>query len=563
MSVLADVGFFALLFFVLVFIHELGHFLMAKWVGIRVEKFSIGMGPKLLAFRRGETEYGIGILPLGGYVKMSGDDPSKTYEGEEAARGFLTQRPPQKLLVVFGGPVFNLILPIFLFAGLLAVGNPSVAPVIGTLAPDMPGASAGLQAGDRVLQVNGKPVYKWTELEAVVQKSPNIELKIEGERPNFATQKMESFSVVATPKLADGKSKFGEDVQIGRLGISPEFFVPLVFFEGEKSPLAQAGLEKFDRVRKVNGFPISSHDDFVRALQSANAPLVMTVERRGELKDVTLPLVGGKGSVYEKLGFVAPFLVVGFVDENSPAFRAGIKKDDRLISIDGKKLSRSEEFSAWIKSSEGRALKIQWSRNGTAMEAEVAPEKTTIDDPLMGKDNPAAREPAYRIGVGFAAMQDNELYVEHSLNPLDWATYGFKRTWEMTTMTVEALAKLVTGQLSLKLLGSPIMIYKVAGNSYRMAGGGKHGWISFFNALALLSISLGLFNLLPIPVLDGGHATFFLIEWIRGRPLSLKVLETAMQVGMFAIITLIAFVLYNDFHRYGYFDAFMSLFRKQ
>jgi len=146
---------------------------------------------------------------------------------------------------------------------------------------------------------------------------------------------------------------------------------------------------------------------------------------------------------------------------------------------------------------------------------------------------------------------------------MDWVTYGFKRTWEMTTMTVEALGKLVTGQLSLKLLGSPIMIYKVAGNSYRMAGGGKHGWISFFNALALLSISLGLFNLLPIPVLDGGHATFFLIEWIRGKPLSLKVLEMAMQVGMFAIITLIAFVLYNDFHRYGFFDAFMNLFRKQ
>ncbi len=563
MSVLADVGFFALLFFVLVFIHELGHFLMAKWVGIRVEKFSIGMGPKLFAFTRGETEYRIGLLPLGGYVKMSGDDPSKTYEGEEAARGFLTQRPPQKLLVVFGGPVFNLILPIFLFAALLAVGNPSVAPVIGTLVPDMPGASAGLQAGDRVLQVNGKPVHKWTELEALVQKSPNVELKIEGERRNFVTQKVESFSILATPKLADGKSKFGEDVQIGRLGISPEFFVPLVFFEGEKSPLSDAGLQKFDRIRKVNGFPVLSHDEFLNALQGAKSPVVISVERQGEIVEVNLPAANGKGSVYERLGFIPPFLVVGFVDENSPAARAGLKKDDRLLSIDGKQLTRWEEVSVWIKGSEGKALKIKWSRNGEAMEAEITPEKTTIEDPLMGKDNPAAREPAYRIGVGSAAMQDNEFYVEHSLNPIDWMAYGFKRTWEMTTMTVEALAKLVTGQLSLKLLGSPIMIYKVAGNSYRMAGGGKHGWISFFNALALLSISLGLFNLLPIPVLDGGHATFFLIEWIRGRPLSLKVLETAMQVGMFAIITLIAFVLYNDFHRYGFFDAVINLFRKQ
>jgi len=328
--------------------------------------------------------------------------------------------------------------------------------------------------------------------------------------------------------------------------------------------LAAAGLLKFDRVRKVNGFPIFTHEEFLKSLELARKPITLTVDRQGELVDIALPAVSsGKGSVYERLGFIDTFLVVGLVDEKSPAAQAGMKKDDRLLAIDGKRLSRWEDVSQLIRGSEGKALKIQWSRNGVLMEAQVVPEMTTIKDPLMGKDNPAAREPAYRIGVGSAAMQDNELYVEQSLSPVKWFSYGFQKTWEMTTMTAEALSKLVTGQLSLKLLGSPIMIYKVAGNSYRMAGGGKHGWISFLNALALLSISLGLFNLLPIPILDGGHATFFIIEWIRGKPLSLKVLEMAMQVGMFAIITLIAFVLYNDFYRYGFFDAIFNLFRKQ
>ena len=131
----------------------------------------------------------------------------------------------------------------------------------------------------------------------------------------------------------------------------------------------------------------------------------------------------------------------------------------------------------------------------------------------------------------------------------------------MTNLTVQALYKLATGQLSLKLLGSPIMIYKVAGNSYRMAGGGYYGWISFLSNLALLSITLGLVNLLPIPVLDGGHAVFFTVEWIRGKPVSLRVMEIATQVGLLALICLFALVLYNDFHRYGWLDSVFKLFQ--
>jgi regulator of sigma E protease len=131
----------------------------------------------------------------------------------------------------------------------------------------------------------------------------------------------------------------------------------------------------------------------------------------------------------------------------------------------------------------------------------------------------------------------------------------------MASMTVQSLYKLFTGQLSFKLLGSPIMIYKVAGNSYRIAGGGYFGWISFLSNLALLSITLGLVNLLPVPVLDGGHATFFIIEWIRGRPVSLRFMEIAMQVGLFLLIALFGLVLMNDIHRYQILESVLKLFR--
>ncbi len=555
-----DVGFFALLFFVLVFIHELGHYLMAKWVGIRVERFSIGMGPSLASFRYGETEYRIGLLPLGGYVKMSGDDPSKEYSEEEKKRGFLTQKPPAKLLVVFGGPVFNLLLPIFIFGSMLAVGVPHVAPTIGTLQEAMPASRAGFVTGDKVLEVNGRPIVKWSEVEKTVQESANQELVFKIERLNPKALQFEALDVKVTPELSDGKNRFGQDVKIGRVGVGPEYIIPQIYFEGTESIVAQAGLQKFDRVLQINDVPLRTHNQFVDALESQTGDVRLLVSRGGEQKQITLTIPAGKKSVSERIGLVSPLLVLGHVEKDNPAARAGIQVDDRIVSLNGKKLTRWDEVSQLIKSSEGKAIDVEWSRDGKMLKASIVPERTTVDDPVMGKDNPLARDAAFRIGVSPKALIDTEFYIERSSNPLAWIKRGVTQTWDTTTMTMEAMFKLMTGELSIKLLGSPIMIYKVAGNSYRMAGGGTHGWISFFSTLALLSISLGIVNLFPIPVLDGGHATFFLIEWIRGRPVSLKVMEVAMQVGVFVLLLLFALVIFNDFQRYGWIDSIVKLF---
>lgn len=562
MTWLSDVGFFALLFFLLVFIHELGHYLMAKWVGIKVEKFSIGMGPKIFAFQKGETEYRLALLPLGGYVKMAGDDPSKEYSGEEKRRGFLTQKPPAKLLVVFGGPVFNLILPIFLFAIMLAMGIPSIAPTVGVVQDGMPAQTAGFQVGDRIISLNGSKIEKWTELEKSIQGLADQPVKFQIERTDLKTGQMNLVETTVTPVLADGKSRFGEDIKVGRIGISPEFLVPQLYFEGTDNPLAKAGFERFDRVRSLNGTPIRAYEQLMVALENLSPGTVKAeIERKGKALEISFDVPAGKGAVRDRLGIQPLLLVVGNADESNPAYKAGIRAGDRLISINGKVLQKWEDVSAMIKGSEGKPVDISWSRDGQIMKAEMTPEKITLNDPIMGKDNPLAREAAYRIGVSPIAIMDAEYSIEQSWNPVKWFQKGISQTWEMTSMTLQAMKKLVTGELSLKLLGSPIMIYKVAGNSYRLAGGGHQGWVSFLSTLALLSITLGIVNLFPIPVLDGGHATFFIIEWIRGRPVSLKVMEVAMQVGLFLLICLFAMVLYNDFYRYGWLDSILKLFQ--
>lgn len=565
MNWISDVGFFALLFFLLVFIHELGHYLMAKWVGIRVEKFSIGMGPTLFAKRWGETEYRLAILPLGGYVKMSGDDPSVEYSEEERRRGFLTQKPPAKLLVVFGGPVFNLLLPIFVFALMLAFGIPSMTPLVGTLVEGGPAMKAGFQVGDRILAVNGTSILKWGEFEKIVQDSAEKPLAIEFERLDLQTGKKERITETVTPEWADGKSKFGEDIRVGRIGVSPEFAVPTIFYSNPNSVLAKMGFKNFDRIREWGGRSVLSTSQFLSLLDltagQKDIPVVVERDEKRLSLQISLPAKSRSQSMAKALGLDPVSLVIGEVNEGTPAFKAGLKRGDFVVSIDGKPMAKWEDISATVKSSDGKPVKFVWIRDGKQLESVIVPEKIAISDPVMGKDNPATREAAYRIGIVPAMLMDMDYFLERSSNPIAWVKRGFTQTWEMISMTMQAMGKLITGQLSLKLLGSPIMIYKVAGNSYRMAGGGHHGWMSFFSTLALLSVTLGIVNLFPIPVLDGGHATFFIIEWIRGRPLSLKIMERAMQAGLAVLICLFVVVIYNDFYRYGWLDSIFNIFR--
>jgi len=561
MNWLTDVSLFALLFFLLVFFHELGHFLMAKLVGIKVEKFSIGMGPAILSFRKGETEYRLAILPLGGYVKMAGDDPSKELSEEERKRGFLAQRPPAKLLVVFGGPGFNLILPMFIYAIMLAAGIPFVKPVVGSLEKDMPGQVSGLRSGDEIVSINGSKIDRWKQVEERVREAANQDLKVVVERVNLNDGAVNFLELDLKPQLSEGRSKFGEKIEVGKIGVSPAYPLPLIYYEDASSPLKQANLENFDRIDSVNGVSIVSLDQWNEILDSQIKSELKLRVRRGEKTFEAAMRLPGKARLRQELNILPVELVIAETTPDGRAALAGMEAGDRLVSIDSKILRSWGEVPEIVRNSAGRPLKFVWSHEGEERSAEIAAEETVVDDPLLGKDNPMATDKVYRIGIAPRLESDTSFGQDQSWNPIAWIKMGVDETWGLASMTVIALSKLVTGKISLKLLGSPIMIYKVAGNTYRMAGGGHNGWIAFLTNLALLSITLGLVNLLPVPVLDGGHAVFFAIEWIRGRPVSLKVMEVATQVGLVMLIGLFALVLYNDFNRYGFLDPIIKLFQ--
>lgn len=581
MSFLFDLAFFALLFFVLVFIHELGHFLMARLVGIRVEKFSIGMGPSLFSKKMGDTEYRLAALPLGGYVKMSGDEPGKDYTDEERQVGFLTKSPPQKLLVVFGGPVFNLILPLFVFGLLLAVGAPSVQSRIGLVEPEGVAAKAGLQTGDLILSVDGEPIKEWEEMEERVRSSAGKELRFEIERKSLMTGELETLQLRITPEQTDGLSRFGEPVQVGKIGVSPRFLVPRIYFEDPQSPIAQTEAQKFDRVVKVDGVEIRGLAQFQNALEMRSGQKTIELELEPEdgsavrRVEVQVPSSNQNSSVFAGLGFLPIELVIGYVadkveapelepklgvcqDNTAPAKAAGLQEGDRLIAFGDYQLNEWEDLQKAVRSSAGEAKELKWSREGETMMASIAPLKTTIFDPIRGRDAPSSVDEVYRIGISPRLESNSAFFTVQSYNPIKWVTYGVTETVSLVTLTGEAMLKLVTGQLSMKSLGSPIMIFNVAGNSYRLAGGGSNGWLAFLRTLALLSITLGIVNLLPVPVLDGGHAVFFTIEWIRGRPLSLKFLEVATQVGLILLLGLFSVVLYNDVYRYDLMGGIMN-----
>lgn len=565
METLSNIGFFALLFFTLVFVHELGHFMMAKWVGIKVERFSIGMGPAIFSFKIGETEYRVAWMPLGGYVKMAGDDPGKEYSEEERKRGFLTQKPPAKLLVVFGGPVMNLILPIFLYAAMLATGIPHVDTVIGSIKKSSPADYAGLISGDRILSLDGKKMNDWKQMEEVVKKNPEKSMRIEIERLNVNSGNFDILEKSITPILGDGKSRFGEDIKVGQIGVSPEYPMPRIYFEDEKSALAMAGLKPLDTIVSVNGIEIKTMDQWQRFLSSFQAEKMEIAYRRGDdyenLNKTTLIVPSGSESVADRIGLLPVELVVSRVTEDGAAAKAGVQAGDRVVSIAGKKISHWEQVPQIISESDGKELPYVFSRAGKLFDVKIAAEKTKIENPVLGKDDPLSQLEKFRIGIAPEIMTDSSYDIEQSWNPVAMFSKGIHETWSKTSMTLEALFKLVTGQLSAKSLGSPIMIYKVAGNAYRMAGGGHQGWISFLTMLAWLSITLGIMNILPIPVLDGGHAVFFIIEWIRGKPLGLRTMEIATQVGLIVIGTMFVFVIYNDVNRYELFDKVFRLFQ--
>ena len=429
---------------VLIFVHELGHFLVAKRSGVGVLKFSLGFGPKLVGVKRGETEYLVSALPLGGYVKMIGEDPSdESAEAADPARSFSRKTVGTRAMIILAGPLANLLLPVVIFWGVFTlVGQPYFLPIIGTPEKDSPAALAGLLPGDRVEALDGARIERWNEVEAAVQESSG--------RPLSLTVKREdrTFAVRLEPRAVATRDLFGQETKMWDLGLHP---------------------------------------------------LLSTV-----------------------IGQILP----GHVAE-----QAGLKSGDRIVALNGTPVAEWEQLAKIIHASPGKVVRLTVERGGHRFDVEVTPRATK-------QRSASGEEEIGLIGIGPAPESQ---YLR--LNPASALVAGVKKTAELSVLIVQGFVKLMQAKISPKTIGGPILIGQMAGEVV------QRGPIELLSFTALLSINLAILNLLPIPILDGGHLLFSLIEWFRGKPVSLRKREIAQQVGLVLLIGLMVFAFYNDISR--------------
>ncbi len=337
---------------VLVFVHELGHFLFAKWFGVGVLKFSLGFGPKLIGRKWGETQYLISAIPLGGYVKMLGESGTDTVQEEDMKRSFSAQRPWKRFCIVFAGPAFNFLFAVLVVAIINMTGIPTLSNIVGGIQEGSAAASAGIEAGDRIVSIDGKDVNSWPEIAEIIADSNGREIRLKIERSG------KTFEIAAAGRITRSKNLFGEDVD------------------------------------------------------------------------------------------------------------------------------------------------------------------------------------SYKLGI----QSSQEIFIKRQ-NPVMALASGVSQTWYMTELTFLSIIKIIQGTISASTLGGPILIAQMAGTEV------EKGIMNFIFFMAILSINLGVLNLLPIPVLDGGHLFFTLIEIVIGREVNIKWREMAQQVGFFLLLLLMLFVFYNDIMR--------------
>jgi regulator of sigma E protease len=554
MTVLNFAFAFVLLLGVLITVHEFGHFIVAKLCGVRVLKFSIGFGNPIgfgrwrARWERGGTEYVLAWLPLGGFVKMLGEQPGEEESPEALAdpRHALNNKPVwQKLAVVLAGPAMNLLLPVMVFTGQLAYGVDRPEAVVGAIEAGSPAARAGLRPGDRVAAVDGATVRWWDELEREIRERPGETLALSvlrGEAPLDVTL------AVAERK---GLDVFQQASRVGWLGLQHRRQDAKLGIPRADAPAAAVGLRSGDRVVAVGGTPVADWEAFAAAYAAAGTRgrVVVEVARsetQGERETpaegepaqptvrVEVPALGG----LDALGVVPATVLVSDVTPDSAAAAAGLEPGDLILAVDGQPVGSFAWFAETVRASEGRMLRIAYARAGRTHEAEVTPR-------LTENETPAGRERAFLVGIRAEdATLPGVFSTDRELNPLVSLPRAVARTWEVTVLTVQAVSKIVLGDISRSQIGGPIEIARQAHSAMQA------GWEVYLNLMVLISVNLAILNLIPIPVLDGGQALLFTIEGVRRKPLSLRAREIAMQIGVTMVVLLMGFAFWNDVSRY-------------
>lgn len=409
----------------LVFAHEAGHFLFAKLFKVRVLVFSFGFGKRLFGFRKGDTDYRVSLIPLGGYVRMAGDTPEEEREG--AADEYLSKPKWQRFLILVAGPGINVLIAIVFFAGLFMIGTEVLREqpaVLGDVIKGKPAEAAGLQAGDRIIKANGDEIRTFQDLRLTISMNATTPVKLE--------------------VLRDGK----------------------VF------------------------------------------PTTLTPER--QMTDFGLAGFAGIAvSIDPEVGKVFP---------SSAADRAGLKTGDRILAINGNAVERLNSLDSLIDPKKPAPIKLQVKRGSELLDLTLPPIQSATEN------YPGFTPPT----------------VVRKLSPAQAVRQSVIENVKMVKYTFLTIARLFRGDGSVKELSGPISIARISGEMLRT------GWIAVISLMASISLQLGIINLLPVPVLDGGHIFILLIEGIARRDLSIQVKERIQQLGFVALAVLMIFVLYND-----------------
>ncbi|MGZ6141566.1 MAG: RIP metalloprotease RseP [Myxococcaceae bacterium] len=536
---LQNLAAFVLLLGALVFVHELGHFLFAKAVGVKVLRFSIDFGPPLFSFTRGETEYRIAALPLGGYVKMAGEVPGEDAAPEDESRSYLAQSPWKRMLIVVAGPAFNLIFPLLIYF-VVIVSYPQASTAVLRVIPGMPAAEAGIRVGDVVTEVDGRPVRSLEEMQWALVGQAGHRIPVVVQRDGQRVQ------LLVTPT--------GEGASRNRrlISIAPNRAPPVVSVQ-PGGPADRAGVRTLDRILSVDGQPVSDLTSLERDVAAARGPeLVLQLMRRvpaevpgldgtlPEVQTVRVPRQDGAGMAAFGLqaADIYSLLYVGRVLPGSAAADAGLVRGDQVIAVDGKPVLSRDQLARRLGELKDHPFRLRWIHEGTSREAEVKLR--------LAKGEPASGETeAFELGLRFESGTPGEKGSDAKVRvgPGLALVTAAHRLGEAVADTAGGLAKLVTGQVSFKNVGGPIMIYGIAGKA------AQAGLDYFLNLMALISVNLGLINLVPIPALDGFQLLSAGWEAVRRRPIPMRAREIANAVGIVALILLMVLVCVNDLTR--------------
>jgi regulator of sigma E protease len=441
---------FAVALGVLIIVHEYGHYVVARSVGVKVLRFSVGFGPALWSRRigRDRTEWAIGAFPLGGYVKML-DEREGAVAPEELPRSFNRQHVWRRMAIVAAGPLANLLLAVLVYWGLFWYGSEELKPILGKPVAASPAAAAGMENGERVLKVGGEVVQTWQDMRWVLLRRAVDQNTIE-----------------------------------------------------------------FEVINPSNEIAVRHLD--VSAARAA----------------------GWEGDALEKLGinFYRPRVpaVLGKISADSAAERAGLRPDDEILLVDNVPVMTWPDVVNSVRASPGKRMRFVILRNGERQLVEITPAVVKEDGRSLGRIGATVRD---------SAASRNEVMIKVRYGVMAALGKAVYETWDKSVFSLVMIGKMITGEVSWRNISGPVTIADYAGQSAKL------GVTYYLKFLALVSISLAVLNLLPIPILDGGHLLYYVVEIIKRGPLSERSMEIGQQIGLALLLMLMAFAFYNDFNR--------------